>query len=241
MESSSEYHSHHYFIGKSFSIDRKNKESSSKIKDLQTQLQNQYSILSPQTRVQNIYTPFVYIGYLSDNIEPKLKNLMSPLLFSIGEKLSSHRLYLNGYTFTGQSNSFKYLGLTYEDPQSSIEKIIVPYIKSYFDEYTEMNLLYENLPMIPLFRLNKTMQKQFLQENANKYEVKEIGNRNYPYFNQIPFPNIKYDKEVQKKYLDFDSIELLRATPVKVKKGKKSFNEQIMIDSILTIPLSGNL
>ena len=234
--SSVEYHSHHYLIGK-----RLSKDSSMKIKDLQTQLQNQYSFLTPVSRVQNIYTPFLYLGYLSESVEPKLKNLVSPQLFSLGEDLSSHRLYLNGYTFTGQSNSFKYLGLTYEDPENAIENIIIPYLKSYLDVYTEMNLLYENLPMIPLFRLNNSMQKEFLQQNQNKYEVKEIGNRKYPYFNNISLPNVKYDKEAKKKFVEFDSIELLRATPIKIKKGKKSFNEQLAIDSILSIPLAGNL
>ena len=234
--SSVEYHSHHYLIGK-----RLSKDSSMKIKDLQTQLQNQYSFLTPVSRVQNIYTPFLYLGYLSESVEPKLKNLVSPQLFSLGEDLSSHRLYLNGYTFTGQSNSFKYLGLTYEDPENAIEKVIIPYLKSYLDVYTEMNLLYENLPMIPLFRLNNSMQKQFLQQNQNKYEVKEIGNRKYPYFNNISLPNVKYDKDAKKKFVELDSIELLRATPIKIKKGKKSFNDQLAIDSILSIPLAGNL
>jgi hypothetical protein len=234
--SSVEYHSHHYLIGK-----RLSKDSSMKIKDLQTQLQNQYSFLTPVSRVQNIYTPFLYLGYLSESVEPKLKNLVSPQLFSLGEDLSSHRLYLNGYTFTGQSNSFKYLGLTYEDPENAIENVIIPYLKSYLDVYTEMNLLYENIPMIPLFRLNNNMQKQFLQENQNKYEIKEIGNRKYPYFNNISLPNVKYDKDAKKKFVEFDSIELLRATPIKIKKGKKSFNEQLAIDSILSIPLAGNL
>lgn len=234
--SSVEYHSHHYLIGK-----RLSKDSSMKIKDLQTQLQNQYPFLTPVSRVQNIYTPFLYLGYLSESVEPKLKNLVSPQLFSLGEDLSAHRLYLNGYTFTGQSNSFKYLGLTYEDPENAIENIIIPYLKSYLDVYTEMNLLYENVPMIPLFRLNNNMQKQFLQQNQNKYEMKEIGNRKYPYFNNISFPNVKYDKDAKKKFVEFDSIELLRATPIKIKKGKKSFNEQLAIDSILSIPLAGNL
>ena len=228
-----EYHSHHYLIGK-----RLSKESSGKIKDEQHKIQNNNDFLTPSSKVLNTYSPFLYLGYLSESVEAKLKNLMSPPLFSLGERLSSHRLYLEGYTYTGQSTTFKYLALTYEDPQNMIENIIIPYLKSYFDNYTEMNLLYENIPMIPLFRLNHSMQKQFLSNNT--HEVKTLHDKKYPYFDQLPFPSIKYDKEEKKRYVDFDSLELLRATPVKIKKGKKSYNEQLYIDSILSIPFAGD-
>ena len=115
-----EYHSHHYLIGK-----RLSKESSGKIKDEQNKIQNNNDFLTPSSKVLNTYSPFIYLGYLSESVEAKLKNLMSPPLFSLGERLSSHRLYLEGYSYTGQSKTFKYLALTYEDPQNIIENIII--------------------------------------------------------------------------------------------------------------------
>ena len=37
-----------------------------------------------------------------------------------------------------------------------------------------------------------------------------------------------------------DSIDILRATPIIVKKGKKSFNDILQIDTLISIPLEGN-
>ena len=54
-------------------------------------------------------------------------------------------------------------------------------------------------------------------------------------------PQVSFNRNTKQKYIDIDSLDLLRATPVTIKKGKKSFNEALHIDSILSIPLSGTL
>ena len=57
-------------------------------------------------------------------------------------------------------------------------------------------------------------------------------------FTDIPMPNVKYDREKDEKYIEIDSIDLIRATPTKVRSGKKTFNEQLQIDTLLSIPFN---
>ena len=233
-ESGVSYHSHHYFIGK-----RLKKSDSTKIKNTQDNILRNNDFLNSDHKINNIYSPFIYLGYFREDLESKIKNLTMPLFFALGEQLSSLRIYINGYTLSSQSSQFKYLALNYEDKNGLIEKVIIPYLKKNFDTYTGVNLTYEKTPIIPLFRLNNKEQKQFLAKNKNT--KREIDNKIYDFFTDIKLPQAKFDKSVEKKYYDLDSIELLRATPVKVKKGKKSFNEQLQIDTLFSIPLGGNL
>ena len=41
-------------------------------------------------------------------------------------------------------------------------------------------------------------------------------------FTNFRLPALSYNKKLEKKYIDIDSIDLLRATPVTVRKGKSS-------------------
>lgn len=233
-ESGVSYHSHHYFIGK-----RLKKSDSNKIKNVQDNILRNNEYINLDNKINNIYSPFIYLGYFKDDIENKLKNITMPLFFALGEQLSPLKVYLNGYTLSSQSSRFKYLALNYEDKNDLIEKVVIPYLKKKFDSYTGVNLTYEKTPIIPLFRLNNKQQKNFLANNKNI--KKDINGKTYDFFTDLKLPQAKFDKSVQKRYYEFDSIELLRATPVKIKKGKKSFNEQLQIDTLFSIPLGGNL
>ena len=229
-ESSVSHKSHHYIIGK-----RLNKNDAMKIRDVQQEIQNKNEFLEPQDKINNIYSPFLYLGYFNENIENKLKLLVLPELFAIAEKFGPMRCPLSNYSLTGQSKRYKYLGLTYKSPENYLEDIIIPYLKSYMDKYTNSNLTYENIPMIPLYRLNHKKKDEFFKTNpSTKSNGKTV-------FTDIKFPSIGYNSKLKSKYIDIDSLDLLRATPITVKKGKKSFNEALHIDSVLSIPLAGEL
>lgn len=229
-DSSITHHSHHYFIGK-----RLKKSDAMKIRDVQQDIQNKNEFIEPQEKINNIYSPFLYLGYFNENIENKLKLLILPELFAIAEKFGPMRCPLNNYSLTGQSRKYKYIGLTYKSPNNYLEDIIIPYMKSYMDKYTDSDLVYENIPMIPLYRLNNKKIQEFTEINpSTKSNGKTV-------FTDIKFPAVGYDSKLKSKYIDIDSLDLLRATPITVKKGKKSFNEALHIDSVLSIPLAGEL
>ena len=62
--------SHHYIIGK-----RLNKNDAMKIKEIQQKISQKNPYLDDKTKIGNIYTPFVYLGYFDESIEDKLKNM----------------------------------------------------------------------------------------------------------------------------------------------------------------------
>jgi len=228
--SSITYHSHHYFIGK-----RLKKSDALKIRDVQQEIMNRNEFLQPIDRINNIYSPYIYLGYFNENIEGKLKQLLMPELSAISQKFAPMRCPLKEYSLTGQSKNYKYLGLTYDSPNNYLEGIIIPYLKSYLDEYSGLNLIYENVPMIPLFRLRKKGIEDFVKSNPH------TKNSGKTVFTDIKMPSVSYNGKTKTKYIELDSIDLLRATPLKIKKGKKSFNEQLHIDSVLSIPFYGTL
>jgi len=229
--SSITYHSHHYFIGK-----RLKKSDAMKIRDVQQDIQNKNEFLEPQDKINNIYSPYIYLGYFNERIEGKLKQLILPELYAIAEKFGPLRCSLRGYSLTGQSRNYKYVGLTYETPHNYLEEIIIPYLKSYLDDYTGINLTYENIPMVPLYRLRRKKIDQFLKNNPHS-----TNNKGKVAFSNYRLPSIGYNKKSGSKFFDIDSIDLLRATPVTVRKGKSSLNEQLHIDTVFQIPLAGTL
>ena len=224
------YHSHHYFIGK-----RLKKSEASKLRDVQQDIMGKNELLESSEKINNIYSPYIYLGYFNENIEGKLKQLLVPLLFAVAEKFGPMRCPIKNFSLTGQSKKYKYVSLTYETPNDYLENIIIPYLKSYLDEYTGLNLMYENIPMIPLFRLKKHKIDGFLKTNPH------TKNRNKIVFPNFKLPGLAFNSKTKSKYIDIDSLDLLRATPLTVKKGKKSFNEQLHIDSVMSIPLAGDL
>lgn len=219
--SSVSYTSHHYFIGK-----RLKKSDAMKIRQVQTDIL-QKNNLDMNAKVGNIYTPFLYLGYFDEKVEQKVKDLLLPQFFAIAEKIGPMECHIKNYTYAGQSNKFQYLALSYHTPDNVLEKVVVPYLKSYMDSYTNMDLTYEDIPMVPLFRLNSENMLQFSNKNPSNTD-----NNGRVKFNKIAKPDLKY--------IDIDTIDLLRATPVNVKKGKKSFNEQLQIDVLMSIPLGGS-
>lgn len=227
--SSITYHSHHYFIGK-----RLKKIDALKIKESQSLIQQKNLFIEPNEIINNIYTPFIYLGYFSEDVEQRLKNLLLPELFAVGEKFGPMKCPIRNFSFTGQARKFKYLGLTYESPNNYLENIIIPYLKSYTDTFTGLNLSYENIPMIPLFRLNYQKQSLFLKENQH---VRDSHNKYI--FTNLPTPQLRRDEG--SRFIEIDSLDLLRATPSTIKKGRKSFNEDLIIDTIISIPFDGNL
>jgi hypothetical protein len=100
------------------------------------------------------------------------------------------------------------------------------------DKYIGKNLTFENIPMIPLFRLDNKNKEIFL--NKNPYTV---INDQYN-FTDIPMPNINYNRDKNERYIEIDSIDLLRATPTQIRSGKKTFNEQLQIDTLMSIPFT---
>jgi hypothetical protein len=224
-ESSVSHKSHHYIIGK-----RLNKNDAMKIKEVQQKISQKNSYLDDNTKLNNIYTPFVYLGYFDESIEDKLKNMILPEFFAIAEKITPLKCYLKKYTYTGQSKRFKYLGLEYDSPQNILLRVIIPFIKHYMDKYIGKNLVFEDVPMIPLFRLDNKNKDIFLQNNPHTFKNNEYE------FIDIPMPNIKRNKD--ERYIEIDSIDLLRATPTKIKSGKKTFNEQLQIDTLMSIPFN---
>ena len=56
------HYSHHYFIG--YKI--KNKKDINKIKDVQNNIFSQNSFLPLQSKIMNIYTPLIYLGYFTE-------------------------------------------------------------------------------------------------------------------------------------------------------------------------------
>lgn len=225
------YHSHHYFIGK-----RLKKNDAVKIREVQQDILNHNDFLQPVDKINNIYTPFIYLGYFNESIEYKLNQLLVPEMFAVAEKFGSMKCFLKNYSLTGQSRNYKYVGLTYDTPNNYLENIIIPYLKSYLDKYTGVNLVYENVPMIPLFRLRKREIDEFLRMNPHSK-----NNKGKSVFRDIKLPELSFDSKTKQRYFYLDSIDLLRATPMVVKKGKKSFNEALHIDSVLSIPLAGQL
>jgi hypothetical protein len=51
-------------------------------------------------------------------------------------------------------------------------------------------------------------------------------------------PNVKFDREKDERYIEIDSIDLIRATPTKIRSGKKTFNDQLHIDTLMSIPFN---
>jgi len=224
-----QHYSHHYFIGKKLK-----KDDAKKIRETQQTIYEKNSYLDPEVKISNMYTPYLYLGYFNEKIEDKLKNLLLPQFFAIAEQFAPMNCHLKKYSFTGQSNNFQYLGLEYETPDKILENVIIPYLKSYMDNYTGLNLTYETIPMIPLLRLNSSKMVQFSKNN--QYTKGEDGKY---VFTNLPMPSVKYNKDSRDKYIEIDSIDLLRATPIDVKKGRKSFNEPLQIDVLMSIPLGG--
>jgi hypothetical protein len=228
MNNSSVSHkSHHYFIGK-----RLKKNEAMKIREIQQKIFQKNSYLDENTKIGNIYTPFVYLGYFDESIEEKLKNMVLPEFFAIAEKLHPFKCPLKKYTFTGQSKRFKYLGLEYDTPQNILIKVIIPFIKYYMDKYIGKNLTYEDIPMIPLFRLDNHNKEIFLDKNQHTFINNQYN------FMDIPMPSVKYNIDKKEKYIEIDSLDLMRATPTKVRSGKKTFNEQLQVDTLMSIPFN---
>jgi hypothetical protein len=100
------------------------------------------------------------------------------------------------------------------------------------DKYIGKNLVFEDVPIIPLFRLDSRNKEIFLDKNPHS-----TTNNKYD-FTDIQLPNVKYDREKDERYIEIDSIDLIRATPTKVRSGKKTFNEQLQIDTLLSIPFN---
>ena len=226
-ESSVSHKSHHYIIGK-----RLKKQDAMKIKEIQQKIFQKNPYLDENTKISQIYTPFVYLGYFDESIEDKLKNMILPEFFAIAEKLTPLKCPLKKYTYTGQSKRFKYLGLEYDTPQNILLRVIIPFIKYYMDKYIGKNLTYEDIPMIPLYRLDNRNKEIFLDKNP--YTVID----NQYNFMDIPMPSVRYDGDKKEKYIEIDSIDLIRATPTKVRSGKKTFNEQLQIDTLMSIPFN---
>ena len=226
-ESSVSHKSHHYIIGK-----RLKKQDAMKIKEIQQKIFQKNPYLDENTKISQIYTPFVYLGYFDESIEDKLKNMILPEFFAIAEKLTPLKCPLKKYTYTGQSKRFKYLGLEYDTPQNILLRVIIPFIKYYMDKYIGKNLTYEYIPMIPLYRLDNRKKEIFLDKNP--YTVID----NQYNFMDIPMPSVRYDRDKKEKYIEIDSIDLIRATPTKVRSGKKTFNEQLQIDTLMSIPFN---
>jgi hypothetical protein len=225
-ESSVSHKSHHYIIGK-----RLNKNDAMKIREVQQKISQKNSYLDDDTKIGNIYTPFVYLGYFDESIEDKLKNMILPEFFAIAEKITPLKCPIRKYTFTGQSKRFKYLGLKYDTPQNILLKVIIPFVKHYMDKYIGKNLVFEDAPMIPLFRLDNKNKQIFLENNPYTITDNEFDF-------DIPKPNIRVNRNKNERYFEIDSIDLLRATPVKVRSGKKTFNEQLQIDTLMSIPFN---
>ena len=219
--------SHHYII-----VKRLNKNDAMKIKEIQQKISQKNPYLDDKTKIGNIYTPFVYLGYFDESIEDKLKNMILPEFFAIAEKITPFKCPLKKYTYTGQSKRFKYLGLEYETPQNILLKVIIPFVKYYMDKYIGKNLTYEDVPMIPLFRLDLKNKEIFLENNPHTTTNNEYD------FMDIPMPNVKFDREKDERYIEIDSIDLIRATPTNVRSGKKTFNEQLQIDMLMSIPFN---
>jgi hypothetical protein len=226
-ESSVSHKSHHYIIGK-----RLKKTDAMKIKDVQQKIAQNNSYLDDNTKISNIYTPFVYLGYYDESIENKLKNMILPEFFAIAEKITPIKCPIKKYTYTGQSKRFKYLAIEYDTPQNILQKVIIPFIKHYMDKYIGKNLSFEDKPMIPLFRLDNKNKEIFLENNPYTITDNEYD------FNNIPMPNLKMNREKNERYIEIDSIDLLRATPTKIRSGKKTFNEQLQIDTLMSIPFN---
>ena len=100
------------------------------------------------------------------------------------------------------------------------------------DKYIGKNLTYEDVPMIPLFRLDLKNKEIFLENNPHTTTNNEYD------FMDIPMPNVKFDREKDERYIEIDSIDLIRATPTNVRSGKKTFNEQLQIDMLMSIPFN---
>ena len=78
-----------------------------------------------------------------------------------------------------------------------------------------------------------------LKNNINISKI--FNDKKINVFTDIKIPMTKFNKTENKRYIMMDSIDILRATPVNVKKGKKSFNDQLQIDTLISIPLAGEL
>ena len=226
-DSSVSHKSHHYIIGK-----RLKKNDAMKIREIQQRIFQKNPYLDENTKIGNIYTPFVYLGYFNEADEDKIKNMILPEFFAIAEKLTPFKCNLKKYTYTGQSKRFKYLGLEYDTPQNILMKVIIPFIKHYMDKYMGKKLVFEDIPMIPLFRLDNRNKEIFLEKNPHM-----VINNQYN-FMDIPMPSVQYNRDKKEKYFEIDSIDLIRATPTKVRSGKKTFNEQLQIDTLLSIPFN---
>ena len=98
------------------------------------------------------------------------------------------------------------------------------------------NIITENIPIIPLARLNKNQENNMLKNNKNISKI--FNNTKINIFTDIKIPVTNINKNNNKRYIIMDSIDILRATPVNVKKGRKSFNDQLQIDTLISIPLS---
>jgi hypothetical protein len=226
-ESNVSHKSHHYIIGK-----RLKKQDAMKIREIQQKIFQKNSYLDENTKIGNIYTPFVYLGYFNEADEDKIKNMVLPEFFAIAEKITPFKCNLKKYTYTGQSKRFKYLGLEYDTPQNILMKVLIPFIKYYMDKYMGKKLVFEDIPMIPLFRLDNRNKEIFLDNNPHMVIENQYN------FIDIPMPNVQYNRDKKEKYFEIDSIDLIRATPTKVRSGKKTFNEQLQIDTLISIPFN---
>ena len=71
-DSSVSHKSHHYIIGK-----RLKKQDAMKIKEIQQKVFQKNPYLDENTKINNLYTPFVYLGYFNEADEDKIKDRKS--------------------------------------------------------------------------------------------------------------------------------------------------------------------
>ena len=208
----------YYFIGKM--LNSSEARSVKKVKDI---IIRKYGEVDREEKVVSEYTPLYMLGYYDDEYEDKLRNLLDPILSVLKNKYSPIKCFYEGVGFTDYSTYNDMISLLYTDKDNLIHNQIVPYIKKSFTEtlkVPENQFDTENFLQVPLFKLNKGKKSRMLKA----YETDRITlyGLTLDMFSKFPIPYVSRNENTGKNYFLMNSIDLLRATPLDLKSGRKS-------------------
>jgi len=227
--------SHHYFVGKLL-----NSQEARSGKNVQSIITKKFPLFTEDDKTSSIYTPLYYLGYYNENYEQKLLTLLDPILEAIALNYDSFNCYYKGYTFSGKNSKYSTFSLFYEDDKNIISDQIKPFLANAFTKtlnVPEDQFFTEPLNVIPFFRVSNSVKNDIIAQYPNNQFELSNGN-SILNFNTFPIPRDLFNKNKRMNYFNFNSIDILRATPIEVKAGRQSAIDKMKIDLIRSIPLS---
>ena len=146
----------HYFIGKFL-----NQDDQKKLFGKQTYLSKNLPITN---KVENLNTKFAYLGYFDDLTMLELQDKLNNVMESITSYIDPINAIYKNYSITGLKTTKKNISILYDCP--IITDIVVPYIRSYTNQFTEDTS--DFYPHISLLRFDAKNLTTILNKTDNK-------------------------------------------------------------------------